>query len=111
MVPGCECADLNADSFADMNDLGLNAPQRYQRTVLAAGESPEVNISVAEWGAFAQQQFDALADEGNGETSTEESITGLYIMLGSLRGLIEAMSHAQGAINQISWPQWTTARF
>lgn len=45
--------------FADMNDLRVNAPQRYQRTVLAAGESPTVNISVAEWGAFAQQQFDA----------------------------------------------------
>jgi hypothetical protein len=45
--------------FADMVDLRNNAPQRYQRTVLAEGEDPEVSIRVAEWGMFAQQQFDA----------------------------------------------------
>lgn len=54
-VPGSK----GAWYFASMQDLEDNVPSRFERTVLAQGESPTVNLSVAEWGAFAQQQFDA----------------------------------------------------
>ncbi|MGD2124258.1 MAG: carboxypeptidase regulatory-like domain-containing protein, partial [Gemmatimonadota bacterium] len=45
--------------FAGPVDLEANAPQRYQRTVLADGESPGVDFRVLEWGFFAQNQIDA----------------------------------------------------
>ncbi|MCK5652542.1 MAG: hypothetical protein KAJ42_14235, partial [Gemmatimonadetes bacterium] len=45
--------------FASPVDLEANAPQRYQRTVLAEGESPGVEFGVLEWGAFVQNQIDA----------------------------------------------------
>ncbi|MBT8396380.1 MAG: hypothetical protein KJN92_05410, partial [Gemmatimonadetes bacterium] len=45
--------------FASPVDLEASAPQRYQRTVLAEGESPGVDFRVLEWGFFAQNQIDA----------------------------------------------------
>lgn len=45
--------------FASPNDLRNNAPQRYQRTILAEGESPWVKFQVAEWGAFIQYELHA----------------------------------------------------
>ena len=45
--------------FASPVDLEANAPQRFQRTVLAEGESPGVDFEVLEWGLFAQNQIDA----------------------------------------------------
>jgi hypothetical protein len=48
--------------YASLADLGNNAPQRYQRSFLAEGASPEVGFNVAEAGVFAQAQLDA--DEG-----------------------------------------------
>jgi hypothetical protein len=45
--------------FANMDDLRLNAPQRFQRSVLAEGHDPAVEFSVLEWGGFAQYQMDA----------------------------------------------------
>jgi len=45
--------------FASRVDLEANAPQRFQRTVLADGETPGVDFRVLEWGLFAQNQIDA----------------------------------------------------
>lgn len=45
--------------FASMRDLEANAPQRYQRTVLADGEDPAVAFRIAEWGAYFQNEIDA----------------------------------------------------
>ena len=45
--------------FANLGDLKNNAPQRYQRAVLAPGLDPEVGIRVSEWGAFAQREVRA----------------------------------------------------
>jgi hypothetical protein len=38
-------------------------------------------------------------------------LTDLYTLLGSVRGLIDAMANAQAAINQINWQQWAAVRF
>jgi hypothetical protein len=45
--------------YASLGDLDLNAPQRYQRTLLADGVDPEVGFNVIEAGLFAQGQLDA----------------------------------------------------
>jgi hypothetical protein len=45
--------------FASANDLANNAPQRYQRTLLLDGQSPDIGIRVTEWGAFVQNQIDS----------------------------------------------------
>jgi hypothetical protein len=58
-----------------------------------------------------QQQFDALATGRDRDPVSDPALTSLYTMLGSVRGLIEAMVNAQGVINQINWQQWTAARF
>ena len=53
-------------------------------------------------------QFDALETR---QGSGDQVLTDLYTLLGSTRGLIEAMADAQSSINQINWQQWATARF
>jgi hypothetical protein len=55
-----------------------------------------------------RQQFDALTTDRDRH---DRVLGDLYNMLGSIRGLIDAMANTQAAINQINWPQWTTARF
>ncbi|MBT8398004.1 MAG: hypothetical protein KJN92_13610, partial [Gemmatimonadetes bacterium] len=47
--------------FAGLQDLERadNAPQRFQRTVLADGEDEAVNFDVLEWGLFVQHQLHA----------------------------------------------------
>ncbi len=45
--------------YASSNDFANNAPQRYQRTILLDGQSPDVGIRVTEWGAFVQNQIDS----------------------------------------------------
>ncbi len=35
----------------------------------------------------------------------------LYAMIGTVRGLVEAMANTQVVINQINWQQWATPRF
>jgi hypothetical protein len=47
--------------FASLGDLERedNAPQRYQRTVLAEGEDEAINFDVLEWGVFVQHQIHA----------------------------------------------------
>ena len=45
--------------FASAEDLAANAPQRFQRTVLAPGADPTVRFSIVQWGAFVQNEIDA----------------------------------------------------
>ena len=45
--------------FPSWNDLEANAPERYQRTVLAEGEPRAINFDVVEWGAFVQREINA----------------------------------------------------
>ena len=56
-----------------------------------------------------EQQFADMATST--ELNSDSLKTDLYTMLGSARGLIEAMASAQGAMNQINWQQWATPRF
>ena len=58
-----------------------------------------------------QQQLDALESSGDGDSISDSLLTDLYTMLGSVKGLIEAMANAQSIINQINWAQWATPRF
>jgi hypothetical protein len=58
-----------------------------------------------------QQQFDTL-DNGQDRDAISDCVRAdLYTLLGSMRGLIAAMTDAQTAINQINWPQLATMRF
>ncbi len=57
------------------------------------------------------QQFHEL-NAGSGQQETgDKLITDLYVMVGSARGLIEAMDNTQLVINQINWHQWATPQF
>ena len=58
-----------------------------------------------------QQQLDDLTTERDRDRVSDQVLTDLYTMLGSVRGLNEAVGKAQSVIHQINWPQWTTTRF
>ena len=45
--------------FPNVSDLQANAPHRYQRSVLAEGQAPAVQMNVLEWGAFVQHELNA----------------------------------------------------
>ena len=55
-----------------------------------------------------RKQLDVLEDR---QDSSDQVLTDLYTLLGSVRGLIEAMETAQDVISQIDWRQWATPRF
>ena len=55
-----------------------------------------------------EQQLHALVTNRDRAPISDKVLTDFYTMLGSVRGLIEAMANAQAAINQINWQQWTT---
>jgi uncharacterized protein YukE len=55
-----------------------------------------------------KEQFDAVE---NRQDSSDQMLTDLYTLLGSVRGLLEAMTDAQSSIDEINWQQWATARF
>jgi hypothetical protein len=57
------------------------------------------------------QQFDDLESGRDRDLTSDQDLTSLYTMLGSVRGLIDAMANAQIVINQINWQQWATVRF
>lgn len=44
--------------FPSWTDIVLNAPQRYQRTVLLEGQSPAIGFNVTELGVFAEDQLE-----------------------------------------------------
>ncbi|MFH1951882.1 MAG: hypothetical protein ABIL06_09725 [Pseudomonadota bacterium] len=51
---------------------------------------------------------------GKGEASNltdEQGPQPLYALLGSVRGLLQAMVETQKAVGQINWDQWAAARF
>ncbi len=54
-VPG----ETGSYFWASMRDVRNNAPQRYERTLLADGADPTTNFSVLQWVAFLQDQIDA----------------------------------------------------
>jgi hypothetical protein len=58
-----------------------------------------------------KEQFDAWEANRDRDFTSDRLLTDLYTLLGSLRGLAEAMSSAQVVISQINWQQWATARF
>jgi uncharacterized membrane protein YccC len=58
-----------------------------------------------------QQQFDALETGRDRDPISDQALTDLYTLLGTVRGLVEAMANAQDTINQINWRQWATTRF
>jgi hypothetical protein len=58
-----------------------------------------------------RQQFDALQTSRGRDRLSDRVLTDLYAMLGTVRGLIAAMTRTQMVINQINWQQWATARF
>jgi uncharacterized membrane protein YccC len=57
------------------------------------------------------QQFDSLESSSGRDSLSDRTLSDLYTILGSVRGLIEATANAQLAINQINWQQWATPRF
>ncbi len=58
-----------------------------------------------------KRQFDVLELDRDGTPIGDEMVTELYTMMGTIRGLLDAMASAQVAINQINWQQFATARF
>ena len=58
-----------------------------------------------------EKRLDTLAYNKDGVGEEDRMISNFYALLGSLRGLIEAMAETQGAISQINWGQWAEERF
>jgi len=54
--------------------------------------------------------IDALATGQDRGPISDRVLADLYTMLGSVKGLIEAMANAQSIINQINWRAWATPR-
>jgi hypothetical protein len=58
-----------------------------------------------------QQRLDSLTTDRDSDTISDRVLSDLYTLLGSVRGLIDAMANTQTAINQINWRQWAATRF
>jgi hypothetical protein len=58
-----------------------------------------------------QQQLDSLTTDRDPDAISDRVLNDLYTLLGSVRGLIDAMANTQAAINQINWQQWAAPRF
>jgi hypothetical protein len=58
-----------------------------------------------------QQQLNDLETGSDRDPTSDRVLTDLYTMLGSVRGLIDAMANTQATINQINWQQWAATRF
>lgn len=58
-----------------------------------------------------QQRFNDLRTISGQHDRDDRLLADLYAMLGSVRGLIEAMANTQVVINQINWQQWAAPRF
>jgi hypothetical protein len=58
-----------------------------------------------------EEQLAVLDTDQNRDPVSDRLRAALYTMLGSWRGLIDAMANAQTVINRINWHQWATARF
>lgn len=68
----------------------------------------------AEMGQLAIElklQFDALETNHRLVDNQDQLFTDLYSTIGSLRGLIDAMTNTQAVINHINWEQWASPRF
>ena len=57
------------------------------------------------------QQLDQLETRRGQNHADDQLLAELYAVVGSVRGLIEAMANAQIVIRQIKWHQWATPRF
>jgi len=58
-----------------------------------------------------QLQLDSLTTDRDSETISDQVLSDLYNLLGSVRGLIDAMANTQAAVRQINWQQWAATRF
>jgi uncharacterized membrane protein YccC len=58
-----------------------------------------------------KQQFEALDTDPGQVTLSHHMLMRLYAVLGSVRGLVEAMSETRNAMGEINWQQFAAARF
>ena len=73
--------------------------------------SEERRRSLRQCARGMQQQLDALTTDRDRDFIDDQLLIDLYAMLGSIRGMVEAMSDASDVIEQINWRQWATTRF
>jgi len=57
------------------------------------------------------QRLDAREKPEEPSQTDERELRGFYALLGSVRGLVEAMGETQGSLREINWNQWAAARF
>jgi len=101
------------ESFARLGRQVCETLQRvFERWAsLEPDDEFETKRSLQQLSQDIQQQLDDLTTERDGDRVSDQVLTDLYTMLGSVRGLNEAVGKAQSVIHQINWPQWTTTRF
>jgi hypothetical protein len=58
-----------------------------------------------------ERQFDVLTTNQSQVELDDRLLGDFYFMIGTIRGLVDAMTNAQIVINEINWRQWATPRF
>jgi DNA-binding transcriptional MerR regulator len=58
-----------------------------------------------------EKKFDTLTFNKDKVRTEDRMLRNVYSLLGTLKGLIEAMADTQEVINQINWDQWAEERF
>lgn len=73
--------------------------------------SLELRQRLANWLADLQKHVDSVADEEERRAIPEDELEGFYRVLGSYRGVSEALSLYAKAASAINWPEWREERF
>jgi hypothetical protein len=58
-----------------------------------------------------QTQLNALQTHPEEERLSDPALAALYTVVGSVRGLIDAMTSTQGIMKEINWAQLAATRF
>jgi len=110
---GREAVDLTesfVSSGAQMNEILQRVFEAWAN--FESGDEFEQNrSSLQHLTRDLERQLDALETGRDQDPTDDQPLADVYTMLVSVRGLITAMDNTQGAIKQINWQQWATARF
>ena len=111
-------ADLShVERAALMSSLGqLEILDQASRALLQtmrvlAGLEPSRGVRVSWHMRDLQSQLETLEKGGDRNPIGDRMLADIYTLLGSVRGLIEALAKAEDVFSQINWRQWTTVRF
>ena len=85
----------------------FNSWARFEGTDVLEDQRP----ALQEIARGLKQRLDVREKTGNRDLADDRAPREFYALLGTLRGLLQAMVETQNVIKQINWGQWAAKRF